>query len=92
MLFYLESIPDAQWKHNEVSKMFKTKDFYLVSTLVLFGYKIKEHINENNKSVFFFEDSDGLRALVQDYFYDKLKVSPHQFQTSIKTVKALMYN
>jgi hypothetical protein len=29
---------------------------------------------------------------VQDYFYDKLKVSPHQFQTSIKTVKALMYN
>ena len=71
---------------------FKTKDFYLVSTLVLFGYKIKEHINDNNKSVFFFEDSDGLRTLVQDYFYDKVRVSPHQFQTSIKTVKALMYN
>jgi len=72
--------------------MYKTKDFYLVSTLVLFGFQIKQHINENNKSVFFFEDSDGLRVLVQDYFYDKLKVSPHQFQTSIKTVKALMYN
>lgn len=71
---------------------FKTKDFYLVSTLVLFGYKIKEHINQDNKSVFFFDDTDGLRALVSDYFYDKLKVSPHQFQTSIKTVKALMYN
>jgi len=73
-------------------KMFKTKDFYLVSTLVLFGYKIKEHINDNNKSVFFFEDSDGLRALVQDYFYDKIKISPHQFQMSVKSVKALMYN
>lgn len=72
--------------------MFKTKDFYLVSTLVLFGYKIKEHINDNNKSVFFFEDSDGLRELVQDYFYDKLMVSPHQFQSSIKSVKALIYS
>jgi hypothetical protein len=72
--------------------MYKTKDFYLVSTLVLFGYKIKEHINESNKSVFYFEDSEGLRSLVSDYFYDKVRVSPHQFQTSIKTVKALMYN
>ena len=72
--------------------MFKTKDFYLTATLVLFQYPIKHHINDNNKSVFFFEDSDGLRTLVQDYFYDKLKISPHQFQTSIKTVKALMYN
>ena len=72
--------------------MYKTKEFYLTAVLVLHGYKIKEHINENNKSVFFFEDSDGLRALVSDYFYDKVKVSPHQFQTSIKTVKALMYN
>jgi hypothetical protein len=59
---------------------------------VLFGYKIKEHINENNKSVFFFEDSPGLRELVQNYFYDKLMVSPHQFQSSIKSVKALIYS
>jgi hypothetical protein len=72
--------------------MYKTKDFYLTATLTLFNHKIIDHINENNKSVFFFEDNDGLRTLVQDYFYDKLKVSPHQFQTSIKTVKALMYN
>lgn len=72
--------------------MYKTKDFYLTAVLVLHSYKILKHINENNKSVFFFEDSDGLRALVSDYFYDKVIVSPHQFQTSIKTVKALMYN
>jgi hypothetical protein len=80
-------------KTNEVMNiMYKTKDFYLVSTLVLFGYKIKEHINLDNKSVFFFEEDEGLRALVQDYFYDKVRVSPHQFQSSIKTVKSLMYN
>ncbi len=76
----------------EDKKMYKTKDFYLTAVLVLQGYKIKQHINENNKSVFYFEDSEGLRALVQDYYYDKVKISPHQFQTSIKTVKALMYN
>ena len=71
--------------------MYKTKDFYLTAVLVLQGHKIKQHINEKNKSVFYFEDSEGLRALVEDYFYDKVRVSPHQFQTSIKTVKALMY-
>ena len=72
--------------------MYKTKDFYLTAVLVMHGYKIKQHVNDQNKSVFFFEDSDGLRALVQDYFYDKVKVSPHLFQSSIKSVKALMYN
>lgn len=72
--------------------MYKTKDFYLAAVLVLFNYKIKYHVNENNKSVFFFEEDEGLRELVQDYFYDKLKVSPFLFQASIKSVKALIYN
>ena len=72
--------------------MYKTKDFYLTAVLVMFNYKIKYHENEKNKSVFYFEEDEGLRALVQDYFYDKVRVSPHQFQTSIKTVKSIMYN
>ena len=85
-------IPLIQRQRSEVMKMYKTKDFYLTAVLVMHGYKIKQHVNDQNKSVFFFEDSDGLRALVQDYFYDKLKVSPHLFTTSIKTVKSLMFN
>jgi hypothetical protein len=72
--------------------MYKTKDFYLAAVLVLYGYKIKYHVNEKNKSVFHFEEDEGLRELVQDYFYDKLKVSPYLFQSSIKSVKALIYN
>ena len=72
--------------------MYKTKDFYLTAVLVMHGYKIKYHINEQNKSVFYFEEDERLRELVQDYFYDKLKVSPYLFQSSIKSVKALIYN
>ncbi len=64
----------------EMKMYYKTKDFYLTAVLTMYGYKISKHINENNKSVFFFEEDEGLRELVQDYFYDKLKVSPHQFQ------------
>ena len=77
---------------SEEIKMYKTKDFYLTAVLIMYGYKISKHVNENNKSIFFFEEDEGLRELVQDYFYDKLKVSPHQFQSSVKTVKALIYN
>lgn len=72
--------------------MYRTKDFYLSATLVLNGYKIKHHEKDVGKTIFYFEDSDKLRTMVDDYFYDRLKVSPHQFQSAIKTIKALMFD
>jgi hypothetical protein len=72
--------------------MFKTKDFYLASTLLMSGCKIKYHEKEGNKTIFYFADSEELRVLVDDYFYDRIRVSPHLFQSSIKTLKALMYD
>ena len=72
--------------------MFKTKDFYLTSLLIMSGYKIETHEKEENKCVFYFNDSGQLRDTVQNYFYDKLAVSPHQFQAAIKTVKSLIYS
>lgn len=72
--------------------MFKTKDFYLASTLVMLGNTIQQHTKEDLKTVFYFEDSEMLQKQVQDYFYDRLSVSPHQFQTAIKTIKSIIYS
>lgn len=72
--------------------MFKTKDFYLASTLVMLGNTIQQHTKEDLKTVFYFEDSEMLQKQVQDYFYDRLRVSPHQFQTAIKTIKSIIYS
>ena len=72
--------------------MFKTKDFYLASTLVMLGNTIQQHTKEDLKTVFYFEDSEMLQKQVQDYFYDRLRVSPHQYQTAIKTIKSIIYS
>ena len=72
--------------------MFKTKDFYLAATLVMLGNTIRQHTKEDLKTVFYFEDSEMLQKQVQDYFYDRLRVSPHQYQTAIKTIKSIIYS
>ncbi len=72
--------------------MFKTKDFYLASALVMLGNTIKNHKKEDLKTVFYFENSETLQRQVQDYFYDRLAVSPHQYQTAIKTLKSIIYS
>lgn len=71
--------------------MFKTKDFYLAATLIDEQYEIQDHQIEDGKTIFFFEDTPELRQTVQNYFYDQLTVTPHQFQMAIKTAKSIIY-
>ena len=71
---------------------FKTKDFYLAALLFLKKYPLRDHEEDNGKTVFYFQDSDELRDTVQDYFYDQLTVSPHQYQEAIKMAKSIIYS
>jgi len=70
---------------------YKTKDFYLASTLIYKQYEIKKHESENGNTIFYFEDTPELRQTVQDYFYDRITISPHQFQMAVKTAKSILY-
>ncbi|MCP3686505.1 MAG: hypothetical protein GY861_28030 [bacterium] len=72
--------------------MYKTRDLYLASTLLLFGHAIDSHERDGSKCIFHFNDSKELREIVQGYLYDTINVSPMKFQSAIKSVKTVIYS
>ncbi|MFC1553367.1 DUF5659 domain-containing protein [candidate division KSB1 bacterium] len=72
--------------------MFKTRDLFLASTLVLKGHSVQNHEREGNICYFYFKDTEDLKNLVQGYLYDKITVSPVKFQSAIKSVKTIVYS
>ena len=72
--------------------MYKTKDLFLASTLVLKGHSVQNHEKKGNICYFYFNDTEDLRDLVQGYLYDKITVSPVKFQSAIKSVKTILYS
>lgn len=72
--------------------MYKTKDLFLASTLVLKGHAVQNHEKNGNVCYFFFTDTEDLRNLIDGYLYDKITVSPVKFQSAIKSVKTILYS
>jgi len=70
---------------------FKSKDFYLASTLIYEGYEIEDFEKDDGKTIFFFADTPALRETVQQYFHDEIYVTPFRYQTAIKQAKAIIY-
>ena len=70
---------------------FKSKDFYLASTLIHEGFEIEDYEKDDGKTIFFFADTPELRETVQRYFHDDISLSPFQFQLSVKQAKSIIY-
>lgn len=70
---------------------FKSKDFYLASTLIHEGFEIEDHEKEDGKTIFFFADTPDLRETVQRYFHDNISVTPFQYQIAIKKAKSIIF-
>lgn len=71
--------------------MYRTKDFYLASTLIYQQFEIQDHEKEDGKTIFFFADTPDLRETVQRYFHDSISVTPFQYQIAIKKAKSIIF-
>jgi len=69
--------------------MFITKDVYLSATLIVMSFKRIFH--DNNIQIifgnFYFEDSDKLRKIVDNYHKGKLLVDARKFLNVLKKIK-----
>lgn len=71
---------------------YETADLNLAAFLVVSWYEIMTMRKENNKWIFYFEDSDSLKRVLQDYFLWKTLIDPLKYSTTIKKLKTYIYN
>ena len=71
---------------------FETRDFYLTCFLRCVGYELLVLRPEGRRRVFVFRDSDARRGDVIAFYGDGASVRPLAFSTTIKDMKALLYN
>jgi hypothetical protein len=71
---------------------FETRDFYLACFLRCTGYELIELRTEGRRKVFVFRDRPTRREDVLAFYGDSAAVPPLAFSTTIKDMKALLYN
>ena len=71
-----------------------TTDFYLSCFLTISGQNIRKirRVGNSTQMEFVFTDSDKLRKLVDEYFWNKAKVDPMVYKDQIRKVKSMLYN
>jgi hypothetical protein len=71
---------------------FGTRDFYLACFLRCIGYELIDLRAEGRRKVFVFRDRPTRRNDVLAFYADGAAVPPLMFSTTIKDMKALLYN
>jgi hypothetical protein len=73
-------------------KAFETRDFYLACFLRCTGYELLDLRADGRRKVFVFHDRPSRREDVLAFYGDGATVPPLAFSTTIKDMKALLYN
>ena len=71
---------------------FETRDFYLACFLRCTGYELIDLRPEVRRKVFVFRDRPTRRDVVLAIYGDGVTVHPLAFSSTIKDMKALLYN
>jgi hypothetical protein len=78
-------------KYNEE---YTTTDIGFATTLVVCDFELlsirqSEH---GDRATFVFKKEEGMKEIENDYFYDRIDVSPFKFMMTLKTLKSRLYS
>lgn len=73
---------------------FKTNDFPLVVTLVCKGFSLAtlDRDDTSKKYEFFFDMSNSLKEVVDDYWLHRVSVDPLEYENHRKNLKSRMFS
>lgn len=73
------------------SRLYRTKDQYLASTLYAFGLKLDSSEWANNACFFVFEDRKKCEEIVRRYYSGELRIDPRSVWDGFKTIKSIIF-
>lgn len=77
-------------KKIQYKNLYKTKDFNLASVLYASKQLLDSSYWEDGSCFFVFEDEDACNKVIDDYFKDKLTLSPKSLVDAQKTIKSIL--
>lgn len=72
--------------------LYKTKDLYLASYLVMKGIAIAKLEKADRRFYFLFEQNDQIKPLCDEFYARRAQVEPMAYVVAMKQVKSAMYN
>lgn len=66
----------------------KTSNIVLATTLTYFGHPVVRIVNESQRGIFYFEDTEGLEQCLTSFWAGVLTVEPQAFYNQVKSLKA----
>lgn len=75
-----------------MQNLYKTKDLYLASYLVMHGLNLVQLEKQDKRFYFLFETTDNLKPLCDEFYARRAKVEPMEYVVAMKQVKSKMYN
>lgn len=77
---------------SQAERLYETEDLYLASAIEAMGIRPRGVWSDGRRSTWEFEDSEGLRQIVADYFAWKLMLEAHGFAERIRSAKSAAKN
>ena len=71
---------------------YKTNDYYCSAFLLASAVPLVTFERTNGRTSFEFALTDGLTQLIDEYYADRVKVSPIRYGNALKNLKALIYS
>jgi len=71
---------------------YKTSDFYLSAFLMASEVPMLDFERGNGRTSFEFATINGLSQLIDEYYADRVKISPIRYGNSLKNLKALIHS
>lgn len=75
-----------------MQNLYKTKDLYLASYLVMHGLNLVQLERTDRRFFFLFEEGEKLKPLCDEFYNRQAKVEPMAYVVAMKQVKSKMYN
>lgn len=70
---------------------YETNDMYLAGYLQAVGFVMQSNHTEGSKTIFCYEQTDKLKALVNDYYNMKAIINPLLYSGALKNIKNIVY-
>ena len=74
------------------NKLYKAKDFLIISVLDCLGAKLNSTEWDSDSLYFFFDDFNGCEEIINQYYRGELRVNPKDLFNASKNIKSIIYN
>ena len=72
-------------------KLYQLKDFYASAFLIANGYELVDHRRSQGFTLFFFEETDQLKQLVNKYYSLATTVEPVHYSNALRALKGIIH-